>query len=61
LNLTTKTEIFAKALRYVDGKKSFEQIAGQFAQEFKMDLNSAREGLHFFFVNVYEQTIFREF
>ncbi len=60
-NLTAKCEIFGRALRYVDGKRSLDEIAQAFAHDYKMDLNSARESLHVFFMHIHEQLIFREF
>lgn len=60
-NLRTKTDIFNHALRLIDGQKSFEQFATQFAQNNNLDINSTKEALHMFLVNIYEQLIFREF
>jgi N2227-like protein len=48
-----KTIIFNQASSYIDGQKSFNQT--------KMNLVQAKESLYNFYVNLYEQLIFREF
>lgn len=60
-NLKSKSQTFSKVLHLVDGQKSFSKISEVFAQENNFDVNSTKEALHVFFVNIYEHLIFREF
>lgn len=60
-NLNVKSQTFSQILRLVDGRKSFSQITEFFANENNFDQNSTKEAIHSFFVNVYENLIFREF
>lgn len=59
--LQIQASVYAQTAQFVDGKLSLENIAQIFAKEFSMNIDDARSAIHTFFVNVYEQYIFKEF
>lgn len=56
-----KSHIFAQTSSMVNGQTSIDQIAQIYATKLNLDVKAARESLYSFFLNVYEQLIFREF
>lgn len=56
-----KTNIYAQTINFVDGSRSLNDIADILSSQFGMNKEYAQEAVFNFFVNVYEQLIFREF
>ncbi len=60
-NFMIKSTIFSQTVSFVDGKRSLSDIAQILSKQSGMPEHLANEAVYNFFVNVYEQVIFREF